>query len=102
MKYFILPYFIHRNIFPIIACLHLKKSKRNVESFLEVQDQCNQTTTSRSQHLEISENKKTKRSSPSFQRNDKEEVSLLQSSKSELTERDVSIVCFVLEYTEKT
>ena len=98
----IFPIFNSSKDISLIACVHLKQSKRNVESFLEAQDQYNQMTAAGSQNLKVSENKKTKRSSPSFQRNDKEEMSLLQSSKSELTERDVSIVCFVLEYTEKT
>ena len=77
-----------------IACVHLKQSKRNVESFLEVQDQYNQTAAAGSQHLKASENKKTKRPSISFHRNNKEEVSSLLSNKSALSKHDVCILFF--------
>ena len=70
----------------------MKQSKRNVESFLEAQDQYNQMTAAGSQNLKVSENKKTKRPSPSFQPNNKEEVSSLLSNKSALSKHEVGIV----------
>ena len=88
----IFPIFNSSKDISLIACVHLKQSKRNVEGFLEVPDQYNQTPAAGSQHLKASENKKRKRPSPAFHSNNKEEVSSLLSNKSALSKHDVCIV----------